>query len=289
MRTSSLLFAVLLAACGPSAPHPDAGRDAGAPPLDCLGLIECLGGCGADDTPCDDACVARATPDAIREATELAVCLDGSGCADDACFAETCRAEILACDPEPMIHEDAGVPPDAPGTDAPSLALPVRIEGTTRDQMDAGGIITESVGEVVFVRDDAAGEANGYPIDVVAFYRVESLAYTVTVSGGHAGCTTTASESHTPSVNDPFENYLLIERTPAAGGLHPYGLATAAHDTRPDAIATACPGVGTGYSDLSVDHYVSHGTEQPHSDLRTFVGSYPRGGRVSSWDLRAVP
>lgn len=288
MRTS-LLVVILLAACGPSAPRTDAGTDAGPPPLDCLGLIECLTACGADDTPCDDACVARATPEGIREATELAVCLDGSGCADDACFAETCAAELLACDPEPMIHEDAGVPEDAPRADAPSDVLPVRIEGTTRDRNDAVGIVTESVGEVVFVRDDAAGEANGYPIDIVAFYRLESLSYTVTVSGEQAGCTTTANESYAPPYNDPFENFILIERAPAGDGLHPYGLATAAHVERPDAIATVCPGLPTGYSDLSVDHYVSHGIDQPHSDLRTFVGSYPRGPRVSSWDLHAVP
>lgn len=284
MRTS-LLIASLLVACGSRPSDPDAGRDASRS-LDCLALIDCLSACG-DDEVCNDACIAQASPEALAEAGALVTCFEASGCTDDPCLVEVCNAELVACDAEPMIHEDAGVP-DAPGGDAPSDVLPVRIAGTTRDRTDALGAIYDSVGDIVFVRDDAAGEAAGYPIHVVAFYRVESLSYTITVSGSAAGCSYSADESFVPTENDPFENYLLIERAPASDRLHPYGLATAAAQNTPDAVSITCPGVGTSHSDLSTGHYVAHGIDEPHSDLRTFVGDYTRGGRVSSWDLRTI-
>lgn len=286
MNSRLLLSVVLVLGCGSTPGMPDTGP---APDLDCLGLLNCLSACPTETTPCDEACIARGTPDGVAQATALAVCADGAACGgDEACISTNCGPELLACADAPPLDGGVIARPDAPGLDAPSTGFPARITGTTRDRTDAGGMITESVGTAVFVLDEVTGDLLGLPADTYAFYRLDSLTYGVTVSGTAGPCTFSASEMVLPTSLNPSENQLVIERATGADGLHDYALATAYTVPRPGALTTTCSPGGTSSADLNVEHYVSSGpTPGPRTDLVTFVGDYPRGPRVSSWDLRA--
>lgn len=287
--TLRALVGLLVVGCGGSpASTPDAGS---GPALDCIGLFGCLDACPVETTPCDDDCLARATPLAVSQATALAVCADGAACGgDETCLTTNCPDEILACAGTPPM--DGGAMPMADGglPDAPPGAFPARIEGTTRDRTDAVGMITESVGTAAFVLDEDTGDLLGFPIDTYAFYRLESLTYTVTVSGAAGPCTFSANETVVTSSLSPSENQLVIERATGADGLHEYALSTAYTVDRTGALSEVCPPPGgTAYPEFHAEHYVSTGgSPGPRTDVSTFVGEYPRGPRVSSWDLHAL-
>ncbi|HET6582296.1 MAG TPA: hypothetical protein VFG69_02590 [Nannocystaceae bacterium] len=71
--------------------------DGGTTELDCPGIFDCVGMCAEGDDPCVEACVARGTEDAIALADDVLVCAQTNGCTDEACLADNCSAELLAC------------------------------------------------------------------------------------------------------------------------------------------------------------------------------------------------
>ncbi|UJR85573.1 hypothetical protein [Sandaracinus amylolyticus] len=256
----------------------------GAPSeLDCEALLECAGAC-ADDA-CADACVARATPEGVGEASALLECVEREGCGDDSsCIEARCPREVAACLDVPIEPGgDGGVPTDP---------FPVRIVGTTRDDTTALGRVLDSSsnGTTVFVRDDAAGEAAGYPIGIVAFYRLESITYRATLSGTSPGCTYSADFTETFTSPDPFETNLMIERAAGSDGLHGYGFAIGLDVLHPDGETIVCDLTGTTTDDFGASHRVVHGIDEPRTDLRTFTGTYVQGDgvRTMTWDLRAA-
>ncbi|AKF09696.1 hypothetical protein [Sandaracinus amylolyticus] len=279
---------VLIAACREEDPVSDAGVVPDASiggSLDCAGLLGCAAECA--DEPCADGCVARATPDAITRVSALIDCVEREGCGeDDACIEARCGSEVASCLGGEQPDGGVIVAPHDGGGDA----LPSRIEGTTRDFTESSGLTLDSNATVVFVRDDAAGEAAGFPIASVAFYRVERIEYRATATGTPGGvCSLSADETESFVAPDPFENNLMIERTPGADGLYHYELSTSLSVHHPNGMVTVCPPpAGTSTGIFNAEHNVSSGTSMPRGDARTFVGSTTLSARMWSWDLRAT-
>ncbi|UJR86854.1 hypothetical protein [Sandaracinus amylolyticus] len=286
-KTVLVACVVLIAACREEDPVSDAGvapdaSSGGA--LDCAGLLGCAAECA--DEPCTDGCVARATPDAITRVSALIDCVEREGCGeDDACIESRCGAEVASCLGGEDLDGGVIVVPHDGGGDP----LPSRIEGTSRDFTEAPGLTLDSNATVVFVRDDAAGAAAGFPTASVAFYRVERIDYRATATSSGGICTTTADETESFVAPDPFENNLMIERTPGADGLHHYELSTALSVHHPNGMISVCPPpAGTSTGIFNAEHNLSNGTTAPRTDGRTFVGSATLSPRVWSWDLRAT-
>lgn len=284
MQNTTLAIAAMALALGCGGGPGSSATDAGGPtdgnaPLDCASLVACAATCGTDSA-CVDGCVASASAEAVLEIRALGACADGAGCnEDDACIAAHCPAEVQACGLSVPPLADAGVP-DAGTTDA----FPARITGTTHDATPATGL--DSNGTVVFVRDDAAGEAAGFPITRLAFYRLESITYRATWMTASAGCTSMADETETFEDAPALENYLVIEREAATDGLHPYHLGTSFTVRHDQGLVTTCPApIGTTYGLFNSEHHCGSGTTEPHTDLQSFTGSATVSLRDLSWDL----
>lgn len=267
----------------------------GGTALDCAGVLACAAEC--PDDACAEACVERATPEAIPGLTALVECVQREACGEDSeCIQTRCGTELGAC--FGTIDVDAGVPLDGSivvtrdgGTaDAGSSPLPARIEGTTRDWTTFPGTtdMLDSNATVVFVRDDAAGAAAGFPTDTHAFYRVQHITYRTTFAGADF-CTRSADETETFTDPPAFENHLILERTAGADGLRGYELGTTLSVHHPDGMLVVCPPpAGTSTGIFNAEHNVSTGTSHPRGDGRSFVGSTTLSARNWSWDLHAV-
>lgn len=106
---SSILAALLLGAfaggCSSttSGAAPDGGASSSggsgtaANALSCNGVLECASKCGANDSACMDACVAKGTPDAKTAVAAIVTCIDTNKCEDAACFQQNCQAELATC------------------------------------------------------------------------------------------------------------------------------------------------------------------------------------------------
>jgi hypothetical protein len=84
--------------------------------LTCIGILECASTCGDDNTPCEDACVAKGTPDAKTGIDAIVACIDKFSCNDETCFQENCSTELATC-----VKPAAGAPltGDAPAGNVP--------------------------------------------------------------------------------------------------------------------------------------------------------------------------
>ena len=88
-------------------------------PLTCVKVLQCATNCS--DSACEDACVARATPDAKTALTNLVACYQANACDGGDCVQTKCAAELSACAAQ---EDTGGKPVDTvpPGT-APPAAL----------------------------------------------------------------------------------------------------------------------------------------------------------------------
>jgi hypothetical protein len=75
----------------------ETSSDGGTTDLDCPGVFDCVAMCADGDDPCVEACVARGSEDAIALVEDVLVCAQMYGCTDEACLADNCSAELLAC------------------------------------------------------------------------------------------------------------------------------------------------------------------------------------------------
>lgn len=64
-------------------------------PLDCPGVFSCAESC--TDEFCIDACISRATPQALQLAQAVAVCSKANNCSTSNCLAVNCPNEVNAC------------------------------------------------------------------------------------------------------------------------------------------------------------------------------------------------
>ena len=286
---AAVIGALALGACNEEDPSPDAGPTGpdGGQSLDCGGVLECAGACSDGDEPCLDACVARADAVALGRLSALVDCTAREGCGeDDACILSRCAAEVAACGGEVVPPADGGVIPDA-GPEA----LPTEIEGTMidRDAANADTYVMESTSTVRFVRDDAAGEAAGYPSATHAFYRIAHIEYRAVVSGTLMTCSHAADQSVTFDDPDPLQNHLRVARAPGAGGLREYTLITTLERTFPGALHLECDPGGAFTEDFDADHSMANGTTTPRGDGWTFRDTASLSSSVSTrtwtWDL----
>ena len=82
----------------PGGGTPDAGQGTtAAEALNCVGILECASKCGDNNAPCEDACVAKGTPDAKTGVAGIVACIDQFKCADEACFEQNCSKELGVC------------------------------------------------------------------------------------------------------------------------------------------------------------------------------------------------
>lgn len=278
-----------LGGCRDEDPRPDAGPTGadGGQSLDCGGVLECAAACSDGDEPCTDACVARADAVALGRLSALVDCTAREGCGeDDACILSRCSAEVAACDIEVVPTTDGGVAPDA-GPEA----LPTEIEGTMidRDAADADSYVMESTSTVRFVRDDAAGEAAGYPSATHAFYRIAHIEYRAVASGTLMTCSHAADQSVTFDLPDPLQNHVRVARTPGADGLREYTLITTLERTFPGALQLVCDPGGASTTDFDADHSMANGTTTPRGDGWTFRDTASLSTTISTrtwtWDL----
>lgn len=285
MRMQPILATLLVAfvvGCDDEGDGGRGGRDSGAQttPLDCPELLACADACTTD--PCTNACLDAASRAAVTQVTALVDCVADHGCGEDeACIASSCGPELAACGVDAT--PDGGTPP-------PGDSFPNRITGTTRDHTpNFGTADLDSNATLTFVRDDAAGSAAGYPIQTVAFYRLESITYTATYLDT-SYCTSTAEETESFTSADPSENNLVIQRSAESDGRHYYQFATTLSVPHPNGMTVVCPEpIGTSTGHFNAEHNVTSGTEDQYTDLTTFVGDAVVGGaRNFSWDLRAA-
>jgi hypothetical protein len=84
--------------------------------LTCIGILECASTCGDDNTPCEDACIGKGTPDAKTDIDAIVACIDKFTCEDEVCFRENCSSELATC-----VKPAAGKPltGDAPAGNVP--------------------------------------------------------------------------------------------------------------------------------------------------------------------------
>lgn len=257
----------------------DGGTDAtGA--LTCEAVLGCVDAC--DDDPCVAACVVAATPAAALEIEALVECSSLAGCGDDdACIESACAAEVAACRGG---SRDAGMI-----TDDASTGFPTRIEGTSRDFTAFPGTTTtiDSTATLVFVRDDAAGAAAGFP-DSMVFYRLHTATYRAVFSGVDV-CTTTADATETFTDPPAFENHLVMERAPGGDGLHAYWVSTTLSVHHANGLVSTCPPpIPSTTGIFNAEHNLTSGTVNPRGDGAVFVGTATVSFREFSWDLRAV-
>lgn len=71
--------------------------DSGTTELDCLGVFECVTACPDEDDACVDTCLEGASEAALELVEDVLVCAQSNGCGDEACLAEDCGPELLAC------------------------------------------------------------------------------------------------------------------------------------------------------------------------------------------------
>lgn len=73
------------------------GGTASGSALTCTGILECASKCADGDQPCEDACVAKGSPDAKAAVEDIVTCSTQNSCADEACFKANCSKELAAC------------------------------------------------------------------------------------------------------------------------------------------------------------------------------------------------
>lgn len=295
MKKTALALACLALTLGCGDDPPDGGggrRDAGGDGdvANCADTLVCVDAC--THPSCVANCLDDASPRALAQIEALLTCSQLSGCGADSgtCLDEACATEVTAC------LEDLDVVRDG-GTDAGSDAdtedpFPARIVGTTRDYnpLPGTGIVIDSNATVTFVRDEAAGEAAGFPSSELVFYRLEHIAYRATQSGSDGTCSHHADESETFTNPSAFENNLVIERTPDESGQHPYVVSTTLSVSHPNALTVTCPpGIPSTTAQFNAEHNISHGPGMTHlTDGAAFVSTATVGWRQLSWDLHAA-
>jgi hypothetical protein len=269
------VFTSIVAACNPgtsSAPN-DGGTNPGA--LDCKAVLDCAASCGADaDGGCTQACIDRANPTARGQLVALTQCDQTNGCNSDAtCLQASCAAELNAC-VTVTTPTDGGVGPDD---------FPKKFTGKLRDQSNLAGEILDSTGDAVFVRDDQAdprGQSGQF-----AFYKLESVTYVATASGGTGPCTVSAKQTVSFTSPPPFENLVSIKKQ-QVGGKWEYDVSTSLTKPFPNALVTTCVPQGGGTSQFNAELNVAAGVPAPTTtDVKHLKATVNEGSRIWSWDL----
>src|SRR5262245_51228094 len=76
----------------------------------CTDTLGCYGACNPLTEPCMDGCDRLASPSAAQNARAVIQCMAQSGCQDQSCVAERCRAQLSTC-----VSTTPPVAPRAPG------------------------------------------------------------------------------------------------------------------------------------------------------------------------------
>ncbi len=273
---SSLFVALTVAACDPSTSSAPRDGGTGTATLDCKQVIECAATCGADaDGGCTQTCVGRASPSAHDQLVALTQCDQANACnGDETCLKASCAAELDAC-VTVIATNDGGSTADS---------FPKKYTGTVSDSSNLGGTQLDSKGNAVFVRDDQA-DPRGQSGDF-AFYRLESITYVATASGGAGPCTVSANETVSFTSPPAFENLVAIKKQQVAGKWE-YDVSTSLTQKRPGALTTTCNPGGTSKSDWNAENNVAAGVPAPTTtDPMALKATVNYGGRIWSWDLK---
>ncbi len=272
-----LFGAALLLGCPPGGTSGSA-PDAGASQLGCKEVLQCSAACSAaDDGGCTDGCVARATPSAKSQLSAIVQCDQTNGCnSDQTCLESACAAELAAC--------VSFVPPSGDGGGVDDF--PKKYVGTVTDNLNLGGMLVDSTGNAVFVRDDQA-DPRGQS-GMFAFYRLESITYVSKASGSTGPCSYSANETVTFTNPSPFQNLVAIKKQPNGQGAYEYDITTTLSQKRAQALTTTCTPGGTSTSDFNAENNVAAGVPAPTTTDKLVLKAKAQGSTRWSWDLKGT-
>jgi hypothetical protein len=63
----------------------------------CAAVADCASNCAENDQACEDACIAKGSPEARKLVSALTSCFQTNNCQDAACVQSKCSAEVQAC------------------------------------------------------------------------------------------------------------------------------------------------------------------------------------------------
>lgn len=206
-----MLSALLTSSCTASTPAA-AGADGGAEgggagganesvALTCPSILDCASKCAANDSKCEDACLAQGSPAAKDQVNAIVACVTKNSCEDSACFEANCQSELKACVAAPA--KGAGqplgnVPPgNVPGDIVGSYAS-ARFGETTRVTLVADGTGTYQTGSAARVGSCVTTDSFFYTgnavvtSDTITIYAAAGVEHRFTVCGGSSATETLA-------------------------------------------------------------------------------------------------
>lgn len=99
------------------------------PPLTCLGILECVGGCPSNEPNCASGCLDKGSTEGQGLLVALLQCDQDNMCPDGACLQTKCGAEVASCVSQASAASSTSGGAAAAGA-APVGSLPSSVVGT---------------------------------------------------------------------------------------------------------------------------------------------------------------
>ncbi len=167
--------------------------------LTCPNVFECASKCPADDTTCEDACIAQGSPAAKDQVNAIVTCVTQNSCEDSACFEANCQSELKAC-VTPAANSGqplpANVPPGSVPGDLVGSYASARFGETTRVSLLADGTGTYQTGNAARVGSCVTTDSFFYTgnavvtSDTITIYAAAGVEHRFTVCGGKSATET---------------------------------------------------------------------------------------------------
>lgn len=199
-----LLSALLTASCTTTSVAPGADGGTGADggggggakdsvALTCPSILDCASKCAANDSKCEDACLAQGSPAAKDQVNAVVACVTKNSCEDSACFGANCQSELKACVAAPAKGGGqplGNVPPGSVPGDIVGSYASASFGETVRVTLMADGTGTYQTGSAARVGSCLTTDSFFYTgnavvtSDTITIYAAAGVEHRFTVCGG---------------------------------------------------------------------------------------------------------